>query len=304
VEPIKIKYIDAFTKTAFEGNPACVVNNAAGIDEKTMQLIAREMNLSETVFVLPSTRPEAHLQLRWFTPTTEVPLCGHATVAAFHSLAEDGAFGMQKPGDYKFIIETKSGLLPIRVKKEEEIIEVKIGLVLPQKFDRYSQYKLDIVRILNMNLSDLEPKMLILRADYLIVPIRRLHVLYNLHPNYFALTNFMNQKNLEGLCVFSQETIDRDSRVHLRFFAPNQGILEDPVTGSAHGALAVYLFENGLLEIKNDVTTYTAEQGDCLGRKGRVNVTVEIEEQKVKSVYISGFAVTMFKAEMFVPRNH
>jgi trans-2,3-dihydro-3-hydroxyanthranilate isomerase len=300
MKSVKIKHVDAFTKTPFEGNPACVVNIANGLDEKQMQFIAKEMNLSETAFVLPPTNADADLRLRWFTPTIEVPLCGHATVAAFHSLAEDGLHGMEQRGNYKFRLETKSGILPIEVIKTEDNIEVKIGLVVPEKFDRFSQYKLDIVRILNMNLSDLEPKMLILRTNYLFIPVRRLHVLYGLHPNYFALTNFMNQKNLQGVCVFTQETIDRDSSIHMRFFAPNEGILEDPVTGSAHGALAVYMYENGLIQAKDGIGTYQAEQGDCLGRKGRVNVSLKIGENKVESVYISGSAITIFSTEMLI----
>lgn len=301
MKSVKIKHIDSFTKTPFEGNPACVVNNADGLNEKQMQLIAREMNLSETAFVLSPTTPQADIQLRWFTPTVEVPLCGHATVAAFHSLAEDGLYGMERPGNFKFKLETKSGILPIDIIKTEDNIEVRIGLTFPQKFDRFSQYKLDIIRILNLNLSDIEPKMLILRTDNLFVPIRRLHVLYSMHPNYFSLKNFMNQRNLQGVCLFTQETIDRDSSVHLRFFAPNEGILEDPVTGSVHGALAVYLYENGLIQLKDGNATYVAEQGDSIGRKGRVKATLETIEQKVSSVYISGSAITIFNGEMLIP---
>jgi PhzF family phenazine biosynthesis protein len=301
MKSVKIKHIDSFTKTPFEGNPACVVSNAEGLNEKQMQLIAREMNLSETAFVLSPTTSQADIQLRWFTPTVEVPLCGHATVAAFHSLAEDGLYGMDHPGNYKFKLETKSGILPIDIIKTEDNIEVRIGLTVPQKFDRFSQYKLDIIRILNLNLSDIEPKMLILRTDNLFVPIRRLHVLYSMHPNYFSLKNFMNQRNLQGVCLFTQETIDRDSSVHLRFFAPNEGILEDPVTGSVHGALAVYLYENGLIQLKDGYATYVAEQGDSIGRKGRVKATLETIEQKVKSVYISGSAITIFNGEMLIP---
>jgi PhzF family phenazine biosynthesis protein len=301
MKSVKIKHIDAFTKTPFEGNPACVVNNAEGLNEKQMQLIAREMNLSETAFVSSPTTSEADIQLRWFTPTVEVPLCGHATIAAFHSLAEDGLYGMERPGNYKFKLETKSGILPIDIVKTENNIEVRIGLTVPQKFDRFSQYKLDIIRILNLNLSDIEPKLLILRTDNLFVPIRRLHVLYSMHPNYFSLKNFMNQRNLQGVCLFTQETIDRDSSVHLRFFAPNEGILEDPVTGSVHGALAVYLYENGLIQLKEGTATYVAEQGDSIGRKGRVKATLETIEQKVSSVYISGSAITIFSGEMLIP---
>lgn len=303
INRIKIKQIDAFTTTPFQGNPAGVVNDASKLDTKQMQSIAREMNLSETAFVLPPTAQGADLQLRWFTPLLEVSLCGHATIAAFHSLAEDGLYGMEKPGNYTFHVETKSGILPVEVNKSEDKIGINLGLVVPTKFERYQTQKLDIIRILNINISDVDPKILILRSEYLIVPIRRLHVLYSIKPNFFALTNFLNQRNLQGICLFTLETIDRESFVHLRFFAPNEGIQEDPVTGSAHGPLAVYLYENKLLEPVDGVATYIAEQGDVLGRKGRINVTLSVENNKVQSIKIGGYAVTVFEADILIPNK-
>lgn len=300
---IKIKQIDAFTTTPFQGNPAGVVNDASKLDSRQMQSIAREMNLSETAFVLPPTVEGADLRLRWFTPLIEVPLCGHATIASFHSLAEDGLYGMEKPGNFTFQVETKSGILPVEVNKSEDKIGINLGLIVPTKLERYNLQKLDIIRILNLNISDVDSKILILRSEYLIVPIRRLHILYSIKPNYFAVTNFLNQRNLQGICVFTQETIDRDSLVHIRFFAPNEGIQEDPVTGSAHGPLAVYLYENKLLEPVGGVATYIAEQGDVLGRKGRVNVTLSAENGKVQSIKIGGYAVTVFETEILIPNK-
>lgn len=301
MKKVGIKQIDAFTITPYEGNPACVINDASELNEKQMQKIAREMNVSETAFVLPASVEEADLQIRWFTPTNEVPLCGHATIAAFHSLAEDGLYGMIKPGKYNYHIQTKSGILPVEVSKEEDKIDVNFGLAMPPRLERFSQYKLDIVRILNLNLSDLEPRLLIMRSNYLYVPIRRLHVVYNMRPNFFALTNFLNQRNINGICVFTQETIDRDSSVHLRFFAPNEGISEDPVTGSAHGPLAIYMIENGLLNVTDGFVNYKAEQGDSIDRKGRVYVHVYAKNGEPISVKISGNAVTIFSTNIIVP---
>ncbi len=304
VNRIRIKQIDAFTATPFQGNPAGVVNDASKLDSNQMQTIAREMNLSETAFVLPPTVPEADLRIRLFSPFNEVTLCGHATIAAFHSLAEDGLYGMEKPGDYKFRLETQTAILPVEVNKTEEKISINIGLDVPTKFERYQAQKLDVARILQLHYSDIEPKVLILRTEFLIVPIRRLHVLYTIKPNYFALSNFLNQRNMHGVCVFTQETIDRESSIHMRFFAPNKGIQEDPVTASAHGHLAVYLYENKILEPLDGVATYIAEQGDVLGRKGRINVTLSVENDKAKSVKIGGYAVTIFETDMLIPNKH
>ena len=93
---IKIKQVDAFTKNPFCGNPAGVVTVASGLTEKQMQSIAKEMNLSETAFILPPTSPDADLSIRWFSQTREVDLCGHATIAGFYALAEEKKYGMEK----------------------------------------------------------------------------------------------------------------------------------------------------------------------------------------------------------------
>ena len=109
---IAIKQVDAFTTQPFTGNPAAVVTQAAGFTAAEMQAIAREMNVSETVFVLPATDPEADLQIRWFTPTTEVALCGHATIACFQALAEEGRLGAPRTAG-TFKVQTRSGTLPV-----------------------------------------------------------------------------------------------------------------------------------------------------------------------------------------------
>src|SRR5206468_12305952 len=95
---IRIKQVDSFTTVPHTGNAAGVVLDGKALTERQMQAIAREMIVSETAFVLPSTKMGADLRIRWFTPTVEVKMCGHATVASFHSLAEEGRMGMSKHG--------------------------------------------------------------------------------------------------------------------------------------------------------------------------------------------------------------
>lgn len=297
MKKVRILQVDAFTDTPYTGNPAVVVTDAKGLTDQQMQTIAAEMNLSETVFVLPSKKSAANLRMRWFTPTTEVPLCGHATIAGFHALAEEGKLGMDRDGTFHFTLETAAGLLPVDVYKSSDSIRVMIGLSLP-KFERVSHYKLDLLRVLNISLSDFESRMAIVRDDYLYVPIRRLHTIWSMRPNHFAIANFLQGRNLAGLCVFTTETIDRDSVVHSRFFAPNLGINEDPVTGSAHGPLGIYLFENNIVHADNGILSFKGEQGDSLGRRGRVQIELEIENGTPLSVKIGGTAVTVLTGDI------
>ncbi len=296
---VRVKQIDAFTTTPHTGNPAGVVVDGAHLSERQMQSIAREMNISETAFVLPTSKAGADLRIRWFTPTTEVPLCGHATIATFHALAEENKLGMTRDGLYHFELETASGVLPVDVSKEGNGISVMFGLKIPA-FERVTHYKLDLVRILNISLTEFENKMSILRSDYLYVPVRRLHTLFSMKPNFLSMTKFLTTHKLGGMCVFTTETIDRDSSVHSRFFAPHLGINEDPVTGSAHGPLAVLLYENKLLRIQDNKCIFQGEQGDAIGRRGRVTVELKEENNAPASVKIGGTAITILEGEMIV----
>jgi PhzF family phenazine biosynthesis protein len=223
---------------------------------------------------------------------------------------------MSHDGAYHFTIETRSGSLPVTVEKSGPLIDVWFGLNLPS-FVRAGIQKLDVVRILNISLEEFETRLPIVADRYLYVPIRRLHTIFALQPNVFAVSQFLSNRNLSGLCVFTTETVDRTSSVHSRFFAPNLGINEDPVTGSANGPLGVYLFENGVLREQGDprraskktteapaeeekVLTLIAEQGDAIGRKGRVHVRLSVHGGQVADVSIGGRAVTVFDGEMLI----
>ena len=293
----RVKQVDAFTETPLTGNPAGVVLTAEGLSDQQMQTIAREMALPETAFILPPTTPAANLRIRWFSPQVEVALCGHATVASFHALAEEGMHGMKHVGTYNFKLETKSGILPLTVEKASSGTDVFFGLPVPE-FTRAGQYKLDIMRILNVPLEEFENRIPIVVTDYLFVPIRRLHTIFAMKPNFFAMSQFLSNKGITGLCAFTTETVDRGSSVHSRFFAPTVGINEDPVTGSANGPLGVYLFERGELEATGETLTIVGEQGDAIGRKGRVTIRLSVEGTQVTSVQIGGRAVTVLDGEM------
>ncbi|MBI5021201.1 MAG: PhzF family phenazine biosynthesis protein [Ignavibacteriales bacterium] len=294
---IKVKTVDAFTLTPNTGNPAGVVLDASDLSDMMMQKIAREINLSETAFVCKPKKADTDVHLRWFTPTTEVNLCGHATVAAFHALAQDGLLGMKDAGEYNFKIETASGILPVEVVKETGRITVWFGLKHPV-IDQGVQPKVELIRVLDINPGEFENRAADVCDKNLFVQVKRLHTLFTMKPNFTTMSYFLASRNLEGLCVYATETVDRDSKVHSRFFAPTIGINEDPVTGSAHGPLAFLLYENGYLKHAENFYEFQGEQGDVIGRKGRVRVQIELRSKKITSVRIGGNAITVMDGEM------
>jgi PhzF family phenazine biosynthesis protein len=299
MQSVHFKQVDAFTRTPLLGNPAGVVVDGNPYTDQQMQAIAREVNLSETAFIVSSTNNHADIRIRWFSPLTEVPLCGHATVAAFHALAEERKYGMEQDGEYHFNLETMSGILPVDVVKRQGVNTVKFGLTMP-KLQQAMQQKVDLIRLLNITQGEFDNDIPTMRDNYIFVPVRRLHTLFNIKPNFVTTAFFLESRNLHGLCVYTTETVERESKVHSRFFAPNDGINEDPVTGSAHGPLAVILYENNVILENDGKCVFQGEQGDAIGRRGRVMVELDLEQHKPVALKISGKAVTVLEGDLLI----
>jgi len=297
---IRIKHINAFTTKPFLGNPAAVVTRADALTEDQMQKVAREMNLAETAFVLKSSRPAADLRLRWFTPTTEVNFCGHATIASFHALAEERRFRMGRSGQYSFNVETRSGILPISVQKgpsSRAWIQVQVPAT---RFSSYRGPLVEILAALGVGKKELHPSLPV-QIDsrrMLYLPFGKLKTVFQIEPSFDRLKKIGEHDRLHGICVFTPQTVDPKSTFHSRFFAPNYGINEDPVTGSTNGPLGAYFYGHGLLPPHNGKCLAVGEQGDVLGRKGRVAVEIELDQERVASVRIGGEAVTLFEAPL------
>jgi PhzF family phenazine biosynthesis protein len=300
----KIKHVDAFTTEPFTGNPAGVVLDARGLNEKAMQNIAREMNLSETAFVLPSTLKSADIQIRWFTPAAEVPLCGHATIASFHALAESGMYGMKRPGTYHFRLQTRSGILGIMVEKKYSGTMIEFQLPIPE-FRVHKKIPAALLKALGLRPSDVQKNLPYVSESYLYLPVRKLAAIKSLRPDLGLLDSFTRASKTLGISVFCLETIEQSSAVHSRFFAPAVGIVEDPVTGSANGPLGVYLYQYAIHRdfpipsflLPDGRMEFIAEQGDDIGRRGRVKVRLRVTGHGVRQVSIAGEAVTIMESE-------
>ncbi|HTY39338.1 MAG TPA: PhzF family phenazine biosynthesis protein [Bacteroidota bacterium] len=299
----KIKHVDAFTSEPFTGNPAGVVVDARGLSEAVMQRIGNELNLSETAFVLPPSVKGADLQIRWFTPASEVPLCGHATIASFHALAEEGMHGMKRPGVYHFRLQTKSGILGITVEKKYSGSIIEFQLPIP-KFHEHAQIPSALLEALRIRRSDLDGDLPYVSQSYLYLPLRKLSTIRNMNPDLGKLDVFTRKCRTLGISLFTLETVEESSAVHSRFYAPAVGIVEDPVTGSANGPLGVYLY-NYVLSREIPVPSFLlpdgrmeliGEQGDDMGRRGRVKIRMRVTGHGVKQVSIAGEAVTIMDA--------
>ncbi len=278
--------IDAFTDKPFRGNSAGVVYSDE-LTKEEMQLIAREFNVSETAFL--SKSGEADFNLQWFSPTVEVKLCGHATIASIHYLKQIGIIQDNSSITFK----TLSGILKGSTKNGIH----SLNLPVPE-LKKFEGNKAEIIKALNGE-EVINPEkfpFILDNGGYLYIHISSLNELMNLKPDYKSLMDLSSaRKGYDAFTLFTTETIEEDNHAHLRFFTPFYGIDEDPVTGSANGPLLLVLRYLGLIEENTEGKTYTFEQGDVLGRKGRINVSFSPSKNQLS---ISGKAVTVFKGEL------
>ncbi len=304
MQTVPIKQVDAFTRKPFSGNPAAVVVGANGLSGTDMQKIAREMNVSETVFVLDPESEETDLRLRWFTPSQEVDLCGHATIAAFHVLAEEGAYGLEVEEPQSFIVETRSGNLVVDVEWREFHPYIKFSLPIPEFFP----YPGDIAHLCGaLGLSEIElsqkVKPQITGNGYCYIPLKTYDSLKTLDPNISLLRKINEQHDIVGFAVVTDDTGDKNVNWHMRFFAPSLGVLEDPVTGSANGPMAAFLLHSGFLDKSKQVFTFRADQGRFVNRPGTVTVYMQQREGIIEELQIAGQAVTVMTGNLFMTAN-
>lgn len=297
---ITLKSIDTFCDVPYSGNPAGVILDAGQLTSEQMQSIAREVNLPEIAYVLPPTQPGVDVKIRWFTPQREIKLPGHAMIAVFHALAEEKQLGIAGTGERHLSFEDASGIHPADIGTFDGRQRITVGLNVPA-VESATQYRVDAVRFLKITVGDFEPSVSIQRSGFLFVPIRRLHTVFTLQPNFPAMANFLLTRKMNGVCVYTMETVDRGSLVHARVFAPHHGIFEDPATGSAHGVITAYLFRKGQLPLENNRCSFTAEQGDEINRKSRLHVDVAADASGIQSLRIGGGAVTILTGEIQIP---
>lgn len=255
--------VNAFVKNDDEqlftsGNAAAVVlltvDEDSKLSDEDRQRVAREMNLSETAFVVKDDgRPGTEFGLRWFTPEVEVSLCGHATLAAGHTVLSEG---WASPGDM-IRFETKSGILTVKTGANDEMNITRadakalfMTVEFPLLSERHTLSESEtgtLLGSLNVVSEDLE---IVYRSTYDTVAImRNSETVRKVEPDLEA----MKRLNSRGVIV-AGETVGEKTRFISRFFAPSCGIDEDPVTGSAHCALAHYFLKNGEKAIAEQVS--------------------------------------------------
>jgi len=289
VSPIYV--VDAFTRVPLRGNPAGVMPFARGLGDDEMRAVAREIHASETAFVFPTHA--ADVKLRFFTPSQEVPFCGHALVGALALLEELGI--VKLIGNFSRVhVETEVGVLAVDLVRDDGGLRVDTNQAQPE----FRPCTVPADRVLNaLGLqaedlrSDLPLELAYTGLWHLLVPVAAADALDGVLPDFRMLAAVNRELGVTTTHVFAAE----DEHFACRDFAPAAGVDEDPVTGSAAGALGAYLLRHRVIRPSVPIKI---TQGGAQERPGEVRVVVGGEPGAPGGVVVGGHAVVSLRGEI------
>jgi trans-2,3-dihydro-3-hydroxyanthranilate isomerase len=285
--------LDVFTSRALEGNPLAVFPDGRGLSDTEMQAIAKEMNLSETTFILPrdaATEKERGIRVRIFTVQEELPFAGHPTLGtAFAERANSGASEIR--------LELNVGTIPVRFEDRDgqpSFGEMKQNdPIFGQVHDRKT-----VAQVTGIPLDDIDPELPIQTVStgfpFAILPIRGLNEIGRLAINQARAMEYLSSSGAKFFFCVTRETVDPDARLHARMLFYNG---EDPATGSASGCAAAWMVQNG---VANPDKRVLIEQGVEMKRPSRIFVRASRSNDRVVNVRVGGNVVEVLRGELFI----
>ena len=281
--------LDVFTTTRFEGNPLAVFTDGDGLSQNAMQAIAREMNLSETVFVQKPSEDRALARLRIFTTQEELKLAGHPVIGTWFLLAELGVVPAQE-GSVRILQQTGAGVLPVEIRFKDGRPQRVTMTQTEARFKPLKIKKAALAKALGLSLKDLDPSLeptcVSTGVFNLMVPLRSRAVLGKIQMNMGDLRRLIGKHATMAYCF----ALNGNGKAFTRGMLP-WGIYEDAATGSAAGSLGAFLVENGKLGAGH---TLSIQQGIEMGRPSQIEVQVTQSGKKLIP-RVSGAAVRVFE---------
>ena len=285
---VNVYQLNSFAKTKEGGNAAGVVISADSLSEKDMKKIAAIVGFSETAFLLKSD--VADYKVRFFTPKEEVDLCGHATVAAFHTMAY---LGLLKPGTYKQ--ETKAGILGIEIKEDNSVMMNQPVPVFSEIIEK--EELADSLNIKAMQMpEDLPAQIVSTGLRDIIIPVKSIEVLNDMKPDMEKIKTISQKYNTIGYHVFALESL-HGANANCRNFAPLYEIPEESATGTSNGALGCYLYHYGKIKGGQE-SNLVFEQGYSMKRPSEILVSLSVNQSKIKEVRVGGSAMNLTLSEI------
>ncbi|MFM0169356.1 PhzF family phenazine biosynthesis protein [Paraburkholderia sediminicola] len=285
--------VDVFTNRPLLGNPVAVVLDAEGLTTDAMQAVANWTNLSETTFVLPPTTAEADYRLRIFTPRNELPFAGHPTLGSAHAVAETGR--VIPRGSGRLIQQCGIGLVEVTIEERGGDRQLTFDLPPAKLEPLHAADVAELELILGCKVDrKTTPAIVNVGAIWMVVHLNDAASVLNLRPDFVRLANLERRLGVTGLTVFGTREHGDRAAIEVRTFAPSCGVAEDPVCGSGNGSVAAFQWQRGLLPPGG--TDYVAAQGRCVGRDGRVKVSVDANG----NVRVGGSCVTSVEGSLML----
>ncbi len=273
---LNVPIVNAFIDGKTGGNPAGVILDSDKFTQAQKQLLAKEIGLSETAFVSRSTK--ADYKLEFFTPEKQIAHCGHATIAAFSYLSQQGL--LATPNSSK---ETIDGIRQIQLKENKAFMEQ-----LPPKYRDVDESLDEIYQTLGITKEHGigEPKIVNTGNSFLVIGVDNILTLQRLTPDFEAIAAYSEKYNLIGFYVFTLETNIANRTASTRMFAPSYGIQEESATGMAAGPLACYLFD----QLAIDQPDMCIEQGYAMTPPSPsvIQVSLKLTNRKIVSLTAGG----------------
>ena len=290
---VKAYKINAFAKTLEGGNPAGVVVHADNLPVKKMQEVARIIGVSETAFVMKSNI--ADFEVRFFTPTSEVDLCGHATIGTFAVLLGRKII---KPGLYSQ--QTRAGILCVEAREDGIIMMNQATPVFSKELDKAAAAEVaDALQLVQDGLvSDLPLQIVSTGLRDLLVPVRSMDILNSIRPDFGKVRDISRKYKAVGVHLFTLETLS-GSTAHCRDLAPVVGIPEESATGTASGALACYLYRHGRIGT-DSLDNIVFEQGYTMGLPSEILASLRVEDVEIREIRVGGKALGRTSIEVEV----
>jgi len=285
--------VDVFTEEKYAGNQLAVFRNVSGLSDAEMQRWAKEMNYSETTFIVSEEEREGGYDVRIFTPEEELPFAGHPTLGTAFVIQQEI---IGKPAE-KVILNLKVGQIPVTFRYTQGEVDIlwmkQISPIFGQIFD-----KRKISDVLTLDEEQIDDRFPIQDVSTgtpsFIVPLKTLDSVKKARINSDRYFNLIKDTEAKGILIFCPETYKKENDLNVRFFADYYGVPEDPATGSANGCLAGYLVKNRYFgEDKIDIRV---EQGYEIGRPSLLYLRAEEREGNI-DVYVGGKVMMTAKGE-------
>lgn len=284
--------LDVFSSHPFEGNPLAVFPDGRGLSDQQMQALAREMNLSETTFVLPrdaATERERGVRVRIFTVVEELPFAGHPTLGTAFALRGSGGAG-------EVVLDLNVGKVPVRFEEEPgQPVFGEMSQVDPNFGPLHDREA--VVRAAGLRDGDIDPSLPIQTVStglpFTVVPLRGLEIMRRLQVDLRSSAEYLQRMGGNFFYFVARETVDRAARLHARMMFYNG---EDPATGSAAGCAAAWMVAHGVAQPEERVLI---EQGVEMQRPSRIFVRAARTDNRVVNVRVGGNAVEVLRGEVF-----